>query len=569
MRPARIRRRIRGNSAESSEQLSLPLNEQACIGTEEIVPTHLSEPLPPSTAGRIAETPARLIAALFRDKNVRPLLLLGAGASYSSGVPTADIAVDRIAREAFVRRVGGGLGNPSEADWRPWLTSQPWFVPGEENRAENFPLAVKHLLTPAAFRRDVLMKLTRTAGVGAGYEHLARLWKRGYFSTILSPNFDQCPLLALRAVESVAQVAEVNRSDGDFAQFDPNARYQFIWLHGNNENYTALATPEEVSQLNKGLVSRLRPLLDYSPLIVIGYRGAEASIMDHLLLDKNRSEMNYPKGLYWCVRRGEELHPRVAQLRAALGGNFHLLEIDGFDELMTALAEELGELPTKTWFEGALSRRVALASLLVKDLRSDPYFGRIKMAKMFYLLDVIFNLDLGTRYYRAAYGPLDRKALQDDKYGVEALAKRYNLFSTEKIDGKYRYRPLNLDTIERLVSEHLGDKVAEMRAIVRKLGPRTLDHTEIVATLYACWNDLLIRQRSSSDAAIIAEFLQWSPTKMRFLAEHQREPEKLLQNALSWMRDQRLIPKGRGGLTWQRSKVEIDAEHASGLAGTQ
>lgn len=42
-----------------------------------------------------------LIASLFRaDREIRPLLLLGAGASFRSGVPMAAQAVNLIARRA-------------------------------------------------------------------------------------------------------------------------------------------------------------------------------------------------------------------------------------------------------------------------------------------------------------------------------------------------------------------------------------------------------------------------------------------------------------------------------------
>ncbi len=56
----------------------------------------------------------------------------------------------------------------------PWLTGQNWFIKGEDRLAENFPLAVEHLLTPDEFRREVLLDLMEPInGVSAGYHHLA------------------------------------------------------------------------------------------------------------------------------------------------------------------------------------------------------------------------------------------------------------------------------------------------------------------------------------------------------------------------------------------------------------
>ena len=63
--------------------------------------------------------------------------------------------------------------------------------------------------------------------------------------------------------------------------------------------------------------------------------------MDDLLTAGIASSQNYRRGIYWCVRRGKSLHPNVERLARAIGRNFHRLEIDGFDELMTELAVEL------------------------------------------------------------------------------------------------------------------------------------------------------------------------------------------------------------------------------------
>ncbi len=66
------------------------------------------------------------------------------------------------------------------------------------------------------------------------------------------------------------------------------------------------------------------------------------------------------------------------------------------------------------------------------------------------------------------------------------------------------------------------------------------DQSEIVATLYACWNDFLIRKRKPSDAQIVDEFLhRWSPQKARF-------SETRLLKALAWMRTNDIQPQGAG-----------------------
>src|SRR5205807_1193506 len=100
---------------------------------------------------------AGLLAGLLRasSDDPRPIFFLGAGASFRSGVPTAADAVKQIARLVYSERVIGSARPPERikpSEWEPWLQSFPWFLHGPDRLAENFPLVVEHLLTPAEFR---------------------------------------------------------------------------------------------------------------------------------------------------------------------------------------------------------------------------------------------------------------------------------------------------------------------------------------------------------------------------------------------------------------------------------
>ena len=133
-------------------------------------------------------------------------------------------------------------------------------------------------------------------------------------------------------------MAEVNRGPDDFREFDIFNRAQIVWLHGKAEQYTDKNLTEEVQQLDPKLVGVVLPLLQSTPLIVVGYRGAEPSIMKSLLGDAG--DLAFKEGIFWC-HRGGDLHPSVEALQQRLGGNFKLCEIDGFDELFADLDKKL------------------------------------------------------------------------------------------------------------------------------------------------------------------------------------------------------------------------------------
>src|SRR5258708_38923448 len=201
-------------------------------------------------------------------------------------------------------------------------------------------------------------------------------------------------------------------------------------------------------------------------------------------------------------------------------------------------------LPDKTKFERALARRLAVAGSLVHTLNRDPNFGRTKFSKVFYLADTHERLDLETDYHREAAGPLDPRALYNESVGIESLARKYAVFTPESHGKMVRYRPTDrLDELVETAPRYLGHKTENVRRLAELFRPLDTDQSEIVATLYACWNDLFLRNRKPSDQEIVNEFIfHWHPKKARF-------PKRRLLSALGWMRHNDLVPTGFGKLT--------------------
>jgi SIR2-like domain len=287
---------------------------------------------------------ALLCSLLQADNEARPTFLFGAGASFSSGIPLAAESVNRLAKQAFSDLRLGGKTLPEQiktSEWTAWLQSHTWFIHGDDRLAENFPLVIEHLLKPDAYRKRTLLDLTALRqDIGAGYRATAELVLRGLMGTILTANFDICLPKALNDKQPhIRHVAEVNRAPNDFNEFSLFARAQIVWLHGKAEQYTDRNLISETQALDPALVQTLVPLLKDTPLVVVGYRGAEPSIMESLLGTSTGVEFRH--GVYWCIKSGEQPHPNVEALSRRLGKNFQYLEIDGFDELLTDLNREL------------------------------------------------------------------------------------------------------------------------------------------------------------------------------------------------------------------------------------
>jgi hypothetical protein len=282
---------------------------------------------------------------LRKERPSRPVFLLGAGASYRAGIPLADETVRRIARAAFYRQVAGGHFNLSwikPSDVTRFLENFPWYVREVDRWAENFPRAVEYLLVPREFRREFFLEMIGAPnGLNEGYRHLADIMMRGLCHTVLTTNFDSLIVDALREkTPHIRHIVEVNRVSGDLEQFNIFGRNQVVYLHGAVEFYTDRNIQEETAHLDTDLVIRLRPLLNDSPLIVIGYRGAEPSVMKDLLEAGISASGQFRHGIYWCTLPGTPLHPNVIHFSELLGANFFHLEIDSFDTLMTEIAAE-------------------------------------------------------------------------------------------------------------------------------------------------------------------------------------------------------------------------------------
>ena len=93
-----------------------------------------------------------VLASLLRStEEPCPLILLGAGASFRSGVPTAAEAVRQIARLVYSERELMNARPPARvkpSEWESWLHGFDWFALGNDRLAENFPLVVENLLVP-------------------------------------------------------------------------------------------------------------------------------------------------------------------------------------------------------------------------------------------------------------------------------------------------------------------------------------------------------------------------------------------------------------------------------------
>lgn len=280
------------------------------------------------------------IAALFQSE-AKPVFFLGAGASVKSGIPLAGTLVTAIAKFAYCKIHNRDVQDPTvmPSDWIRWLERQTWFrtdVPA----ANLYPLAVEHLLRPQGNRKEFFQRTLRPdVPISEGYRRLARLLARRQVRTVLTTNFDDLVRREAQQIPASSNI-EAIATTSDHAVFRTIPSHpQVVFLHGSVSHYSDCNLIKETQTLGPGLANLLQPLLRDHPLVVIGYRGTEPSIMKDLLIGGAERCGGYREGIYWChLAEHSPLESSLVQeLSATIGPNLQFVPIDGFDELLVAI----------------------------------------------------------------------------------------------------------------------------------------------------------------------------------------------------------------------------------------
>ncbi len=269
---------------------------------------------------------------------------MGAGASKQSGVKLVVEIVEEAAKWAYCNQHGLDFNDPrvTMSDWNKWLRSFPWFT---EDYSVLYPIIIDKLLNPRQNRKDFFLRIVNPeVPPSKGYEILCQIMHLQLVNTILTGNFDNCLLEAKSQVRKPAFIQSF-KTPSDIATFSYAPRHgQLVYLHGSVEHYTDQNIVSEIQNLNPALVEAIKPTLKDHPLVVVGYRGSEPSVMNDLFINNLNYTNNFHQGIYWCFLRKEleliqegkqELPPILRDLITKTQANFQAIPIDGFDELMT------------------------------------------------------------------------------------------------------------------------------------------------------------------------------------------------------------------------------------------
>ena len=99
----------------------------------------------------------------------------------------------------------------------------------------------------------------------------------------------------------------------------------------------------------------------------------------------------------------------------------------------------------------------------------------------------------------------------------------------------------NVGTLVKDYGVHFRKYSNAVTFVLKLMQDKTTDESELIATIYAVWNNCLIQKKELDETNLIKEVYEWSASKSRFT-------KKDIANTWYWMKEKKLIPHGWGKL---------------------
>lgn len=235
------------------------------------------------------------------------------------------------------------------------------------------------------------------------------------------------------------------------------------------------------------------------------------------------------------VQKTETLKEKQKESEVELENLFNSLMQKAFKgELI--FSEEKLKLTTTDLHAGILTKIISIHSL---NPKYESTLGHVKAEKICHVIESYLELDLGRNPVRIAAGPADFKHLKK----VEHRARMKNWFSVSKREHEIGYR-YSLEKSSQFIlndiSDLFGSREDELDRIINLFLHQDTHRAEVVTTVFAAWNDLLLEGKEARAKDIVCEAREkW--TKNKLLIE-----EEKFYKSVEWLQKNNLVPKGKG-----------------------
>jgi type I restriction enzyme S subunit len=165
-------------------------------------------------------------------------------------------------------------------------------------------------------------------------------------------------------------------------------------------------------------------------------------------------------------------------------------------------------------------------------------FGRVKFQKILFLTEYYCKINFESNYFQKTAGPYDGGLINQ----IEDYFKKFSFFKVDQDKSdlrKVKYVPMSgAEEINTMFLEHFNNESLKINNLLMKLRTLNWEECEVIATIYAVWNNRIIKNQLISDDEIYQDFLDWSERKESLI--------HLFHKKLFWMKEENIIPDGWG-----------------------
>ncbi|MGV4439031.1 SIR2 family protein [Ornithobacterium rhinotracheale] len=287
------------------------------------------------------------LRAVNISKNDTYSLLLGAGCSITSGIPSAEDCIWEWKKTIYKTNNSTATNwienhkNPKVQDIiQHWLDNQGCYP--EKGSSEEYSFYAERCYPIEEHRRKYFQKISSNKKPSIGYRTIPLLAKQGMLDSVWTTNFDELVLAACHS--SSFQPIEITLDSVQRLTSRSQSKMELpiIKLHGDFKYGELKNTVDELQKQDKTFREVLIDYLRDKHLIVIGYSGRDTSLMDAL---KEAYSLSGGGMLYWCGY-GNEINKEVNELLTIAKKNNRsafYIATDGFDTVLRKVTQLLVE----------------------------------------------------------------------------------------------------------------------------------------------------------------------------------------------------------------------------------
>lgn len=287
--------------------------------------------------------PDLFIRTVKHNFNLEHVFLLGAGASKSSGVPTAEECIWEWKKEIFKSNNIDKLDKYQDLDWdsdnakkivQDWLDKDGSYLPANDHGEYSF--YAERSFVNSATRQKYFEGLFQGKNPGLGYKILCLLAQSGMAKIVFTTNFDG--LFVKAALQADLMYKEITIETADLIHQPMTEKSVLcVALHGDYKYAKLKNTEKELDNQPEDFETALKFHLYNKHLIVLGYSGRDKSLM---LALANAYSVKGSGSLFWCSYK-DEVSQDVKNLLTKVTENrreAYLIPADGFDETLLNIA---------------------------------------------------------------------------------------------------------------------------------------------------------------------------------------------------------------------------------------